>query len=758
MRSRLQSVAWARFTPAGMTVLLMLLAPLHAAASPETTPTSLWQEALTRIGTHDYQGVVPLLNDLRQRDGFSKAHEANFLLGVVLYRQKQWQEAALALEVAATQVPVLGDYALYYTASAYQALGLNSQALAVLSRLLHEHPGSLLTERARQERARLYLDAHQLAEAEEAYRDYLSRASGEARRREAQLALAEIAVKADKRREAEALLRELWLKWPASQEAARAGELLASMAEVPPFTLDEQFDRALSLYRSSQYAQAITAFTPFLPVPDSDRGSDGSPPLDGDRDRFASRARLWSGISHFHRRGYSRAISLLSPLGQDHSLHSAEALYWLGRSYARVDDREKAITTWARLVDAYPNSPFTAESLYLMALQHSDDGKPKRAVRALTRLLRDHPSSQFADAALWARAWIHYRQSALTEALADLQRLHARGASASRFQVQALYWQGRVLEGLKKRGKAVAAYRGLLSAHSNEDYYVEQTRLRLKTLEPQSARALALAAPGERSGASGQGSAVPVPCTLSPQPCSSEVAKARLLKDLNLREEASEEFWALAGRSAEDRGLLYEACSALLDLGYLDKSVAIAKRLLRPLYAHSQPAGPVPRYWEFLYPLGYWDLVREQSAQYTLDPYLVVALIREESAFSERVVSSSGAVGLMQLLPTTANHLVNAKGSSGDPTKLDAPANNIALGTRYLAMMIEEFKGNSARALAAYNAGPNQVRRWLGRLGDRTDDEFIEEIPFSETRAYVKRVLGSYYRYRAQYISDKGKV
>jgi len=742
-----------------MTLLLMLLTPLPAASSPEVSATLQWQEALTRIGTHDYQGTVPLLDDLRHRDGFSRAHEANFLLGVVLYRQKQWQEAADVLEVAATQVPVLGDYALHYAASAYQALGLNSQALATLSRLLHDHPESLLTERTRQERARLYFDANQLAQAEEAYRENLSRASGEARRREAQLALAEIAVKlvpdpdrgADKRREAETLLRELWLKWPASREAARAGELLASMAGVPPFTLDEQFERALSLYRNSQYALAITAFTPFLPVPDSDRGSDGSPPIDGTRDRFVSRARLWSGVSYFHRRDYSRAISLLSPLGQDHSLHSAEALYWTGRSHARVNDGEKAITTWTRLVDAYPNSPFSAESLYLMALQYSDDGKPKQAARALTRLLKDHSSSRFADVALWTRAWIHYRQSALTQALADLRQLHARGASGSQFQAQALYWQGRVLEGLKKRGKAVAAYRGLLSTHKNEDYYVEQTRLRLKTLEPQSARALALATPSERSGVSGQGVAVPVPCTLSPQPCSSEVAKARLLKELNLREEAAEEFWALAGRSAEDRGLLYEACSALLDLGYLEKSVWIAKRLLRPLYARSQPAEPVPRYWEFLYPLGYWGLVQEQSAQYALDPYLVVALIREESAFSERVVSSSGAVGLMQLLPTTANHLVNAKGSSGDPTKLDAPADNIALGTRYLAMMIEEFKGNRARALAAYNAGPNQVRRWLGRLGDRTDDEFIEEIPFSETRAYVKRVLGSYYRYRAQY-------
>jgi soluble lytic murein transglycosylase len=734
---------------AGILLLLMisLLAPLQVAASVEAPPAvHVWQDALTRFEAKDYAGARPLLEELRRRQDFSRAYEAHFLLGIMLYRQKQWQEAADALEVAATQLPVLGDYALYYAASASQALGLHPRALAILSRLLREHPESLFAERARQERARLYLDANQLAQAEDAYKEYLSRASGEAKRREAQLALAEIAVKADKRREAEALLRTLWLKSPGSREAARAGDLLASMAEAPPFTLDEQFERALSLYRSNQYAQAISAFAPFL--------DDHSPPLDGGQNRFASRARLWSGISYFQRRDYSRALSLLSPLGQHHSPHSAEALYWVGRSHARTDDREKAIATWNRLVHDYPTSPFTAESLYLMALQYNDNGQPKRAIGALNRLLKDHPSDRFTDPALWTRAWIHYRQSALAKALADLQQLHAKGASDSRFPVQSLYWQGRVLEGLKKTEKAVAAYKRLLGMYRNEDYYVEQTRQRLRALNSRVADAPALTTE-QQSAVSSQQSAAPSPCTLNPSHCSSGIAKANLLKELKLQEAASEEFWALAGRSAEDRGLLYEASNALHDLGYFEKSVSIAKRHLRPLYARSRPTEPVPRYWEFLYPLGHWGLVQEQSALHTLDPYLVTALIREESAFGERVISSSGAVGLMQLLPTTAQQMMNATGNSGE-LKLDTPALNIALGTRYLAMMIGEFKGNWARALAGYNAGPNQVRRWLVRLGDRTDDEFIEEIPFTETRAYVKRVLGSYYRYRAQYGKESG--
>ncbi|PWB42356.1 MAG: hypothetical protein C3F12_14195 [Candidatus Methylomirabilota bacterium] len=718
--------------------VLLLLAPLQAAASPEATAAPLWREALDLIETNNDQSAIPLLDDLRHREGFSRAPEAHFLLGMALYRQKRWQEAADALETAATRLPLLGDYALHYGASAYRTLRLTAQAAASLSRLLRDYPESLLAERARQERAALYLDAGQLAEAEEAHRDYLAHTSGEIRRREAQLALAEIAVKTDRPRQAEAFLRELWLKWPGTREAARADELLTSMAEVPPFTADEQFERALNLHRSGQYAQAITAFAPFL--------TDGS--------GFASRARLWSGIGYFHRRDYSRAVGLLSPLSQDRSLHSAEALYWIGRSYAKVDDREKAAATWARLVDAYPHSPFAAESLYLMALEHSDNGQPKPAIRALNRLLRDHPSSRFVDAALWTRAWIQYRRSAFTKALADLRQLHARGTADPRFQVQALYWQGRALEGLKRRGKAVETYRRLLRAHVDDDYYAEQTRLRLKAL---GAKVVLPAVNTREAGGGRRGTEMPVPCTLSPQPCSSETAKARLLKELKLRAEASDEFRALAARYTDDRGVLYEACSALLDLGQFDKSVWIAKRFLRPLYVRSRPMEPMPRYWEFLYPLGYWELIQGQSARHALDPFLVIALVREESAFGERVVSSSGAVGLMQLLPATADYLVRTAGSAGDPVKLDMPSDNITLGTRYLAMMIDEFKGNWARALAAYNAGPNQVRRWLARSSSRTDDEFVEEIPFTETRAYVKRVLGSYYRYRAQYSTEKDR-
>ncbi|MGH7410449.1 MAG: tetratricopeptide repeat protein, partial [Candidatus Methylomirabilis sp.] len=323
---KLISVAW----------LLVLLVPLATAAVPQVDPQAAWREAVERIGAKDYQGAATLLDDLRRKDDFEKAHQAGFLFGVALYRQQRWQEAVGALEAAAAQLPLLADYALYFAGSAYQALGLKPQALALFSRLLQEHPDSLLAEQAERERAGLYADAGLLPRAEVSYRDYLARASEPGRRREAMLALAEIDLKLRNQRDAEELLRQLWLKWPESREAARAGDLLALMKEAQPFTLDEQFERALTLYRGGHYTLAAAAFSPFLA---------------GGR-THASRARLLSGISRFQLRDYSQAIALLSPMSNEPSPLREEALYWIGRSHGRLDEREKAITTWTRLANS----------------------------------------------------------------------------------------------------------------------------------------------------------------------------------------------------------------------------------------------------------------------------------------------------------------------------------------------------------------------------------------------------------------------
>ena len=156
------------------------------------------------------------------------------------------------------------------------------------------------------------------------------------------------------------------------------------------------------------------------------------------------------------------------------------------------------------------------------------------------------------------------------------------------------------------------------------------------------------------------------------------------------------------------------------------------------------------RYDGLLYPLAYRDIVEDVSRRYDIDPYLVYSIMREESRFNEDALSGAGAIGLMQLIPYTAKTMAGRSGAGiniGSYMDIKIPSNNITLGSYYLKSLLDEFDSLPA-AIAAYNAGEDIVRKWIKAYRYRGMDEFIEDIPYSETRNYVKRVLRSYYKYR----------
>jgi soluble lytic murein transglycosylase len=157
-------------------------------------------------------------------------------------------------------------------------------------------------------------------------------------------------------------------------------------------------------------------------------------------------------------------------------------------------------------------------------------------------------------------------------------------------------------------------------------------------------------------------------------------------------------------------------------------------------------------YWYALYPLPYLDTIQERSQKRQLNPLLVMGLIRQESRFERGIKSIAGAVGLMQLIPTTAAG--EAKKLNLDKYALDNPANNIELGTSYLAHTHDLHNNNSMLAVASYNAGPGNVAKWLRAKGAIDPDEFVEAIPFDETQWYVKNVFGNYWNYLRLYNPD----
>ncbi len=154
-------------------------------------------------------------------------------------------------------------------------------------------------------------------------------------------------------------------------------------------------------------------------------------------------------------------------------------------------------------------------------------------------------------------------------------------------------------------------------------------------------------------------------------------------------------------------------------------------------------------YWQALYPFPFVDTIENWSQQRQLNPMLVTALIRQESRFEPDIKSSVGAVGLMQVMPETGEYIAN--NIKVKQFKLADPETNIKFGTWYLDHTHLEYNNNSMLAVASYNAGPGAVAGWLSKAKTQDPDEFVETIPYSETRGYVKSVLGNYWNYLRLY-------
>lgn len=154
-------------------------------------------------------------------------------------------------------------------------------------------------------------------------------------------------------------------------------------------------------------------------------------------------------------------------------------------------------------------------------------------------------------------------------------------------------------------------------------------------------------------------------------------------------------------------------------------------------------------YWYALYPFPYLEQIENWSQERQLNPLLVTALIRQESRFTPDIKSSAGAVGLMQVMPDTATWI--AQNIKLKEYQLDNPEDNIKLGTWYLDYTHEEYANNSMLAVASYNAGPGAVGDWVAKKGVGDPDQFVESIPYSETRGYVKAVFENYWNYLRLY-------
>ena len=679
-------------------------------------PTA-YSRALVAVEANDCPEALKALASLPDPQPDTLRPRILFLTGYCLLKTDRPADALPVLEQAAAAYDLLADYALFYGAQAARTLHDAPTATGHLSRLVTRYPESRLAAEAHFRLAMTSLDLQQHADGEKILRAFLDRYPASALAAEATLALGKLFLALERPQEGLPLLKQLYISRPADPAAAEAEDLLRTNGHLTTLTPEEHMLRARAFFHAERYRDAVTVLRPLVV---------------GDPQNAESRLLL--GRSLFAIKEYPQVVTTLLPVTDAAAppAHQPEALLLSGRAFLRSGDTLQAIATLERIVAAFPDSLLAGDALSLIGLSYEEQEEWEAALEVYARLLRFYPQGHPGDSARWRRAWLVYRQGKLEAAVHELGHLLA-DYSHSSLKPQALYWRARWLEESGEKAAAAKAFHRLLKAEASNPYavyYVQAARQRLG-LKP---------------------ARLPTrPQPSVPDPPPAVVAKARALVSLRLTEQAAAEYWEIARAHPQNLPLLWEACWVLAQANQFDRVVTLARRILPAPNKTGQAGDPHPAFWTYLYPRAYWPWVDHHAREVRLDPYLVMAVMREESAFAPTALSRAGARGLMQLMPATATRVAAETNFPSSPD-VDTPGPNIALGTRYLAQLLEEFGGDLALTLAAYNAGPHNVRRWLKNHHAIRDSEvFVEEIPYPETQRYVKRVLASYDRYRALY-------
>jgi soluble lytic murein transglycosylase len=460
-------------------------------------------------------------------------------------------------------------------------------------------------------------------------------------------------------------------------------------------------------------------------------------------DRELALVRVWA--LEARARKYVEAKQALAALKLEAPEADAERfwnLYQISKRLGLEADRRAALDRLAKL---HASSPFYMEALLQEGYRHLTEND-YGAYEPLYKACADHfERSEKASFCHWKVAWSSYfRRRSDAEAL---MRDHLLRFPASEKANAALYFLGRLAEGRGETGKARAYFDSVIERFPNT-YYALVSAERVANARIRSATPSA--------EVMGWVSGLAWPARSALPNAESTTAKTRreranLLQMAGLDNYAEAEFRAGAKEETVPLALTTDLAEFLSRVGETHRGLRSVKGLLPGyLYFPWDQAGE--RFWRVAFPLPFQREVELYSREHGVDPYLVAGLIRQESEFNPKVISVANAYGLTQILPSTGRELSRRIGLSGfTTTKLFDPAINLRLGTYYIRMLLKSCDGRWEEVLAAYNAGAGRVRKWRTFGEYREPAEFIETIPFDETREYVQSVLRNAAVYRKLY-------
>ena len=618
----------------------------------------------------------------------------------------------------------LGDYVAYYLGTCYLQTGHQAEGLAALANFDTTYPDSLLIRDAHLSYATALLSEGRAAEAVALLeKDRLPARS------DIEFALGRTYAVLGQTEKAAEALANVYYNMPTAAEADAAYTELKRLPSAPPPTPAQRKTRADLLMKAKRYNDAVDEYR--------ELASHATPELRPSAELAFADA--------MHRSGRNReAKTELADLPGATADQNAQRLYILGEVAWASNDNDEFYRTVNELRQAAPTSTWLEQALLSVANLHLVHHEYDQALDAFRELQQRFPTGSRASYAHWKAAWLTLRFGRNQEAKKQFDEqigLYPSGNETS----AALYWRARLAEEDNQPGMARAYYQKLSDRFRNY-YYAELGRERLQKLpqvpDPPGEYPLLDHIPPLEHGDK---------VTLSELPTDDlHLQKAELLGNGGLVDFAVRELLAAASADGGNWGAA-ETAQLYIDTGHYDRAIEVMKHSVPSYFAVDIPT--LPRaYWEALFPRPYWADLKRFSLANGLDPYLVASLIRQESEFNPLAVSRANALGLMQLLPKTGKvvaHQVSLKHYT--PAQLFVPPVNLQLGTRYFRGMVDKFGGSFQHALAAYNAGSDRVEEWMGQGPYRDSPEFVESIPFTETREHVQAIMRNAAVYKQLY-------
>lgn len=662
-----------------------------------------------------YAGVTAFAH----RQSGDAAAAAYLALGHAYLLDKRYSEAAASLRQTRQSSEVLADYADFLGAEAEHYGGNESAAEAMLKGFNDRHPDSIFDIEAPELEANVLLAE---GNAQAALKVLETVAEDAAEMPNYELTKAKIDFALGNQGAAENGFKHLLLSHPLTAEASTARARLTAMGVESNLTTAELRSLGDAYYNAGRYADAGEQYHALARNATLDANS---------RNGFAVAA---AGCDLKLKRLTEVQAQALVDSADD---NGARRLYLLMELARNRDDQGEQQRLVQELETRFPQSPWLAEALFSSGNMYMLRRDYTNAVIYYSYLATHFPAHKNAASAHWRAGWLSYRQGLYADAtrLFDEQIKLFPNATET---AAALYWRGRIYETQESKPSLAAANYQTVTRVYQHFFYAQMARQRLAALgQPQLIS----------DSQVGTIKAPPIPhLTDTFSTDSPHLAKARLVANAGLNDYIAQEI--AADPDSDSWSALAEA-QLYASYGETFRAMRALKRALP--YATSAPINTIPlAYWRILFPEAWWDTIKTESARNNLDPYLVASLIRQESEFNPSVISYANAYGLMQLLPSVGKSLAREEGMTHFETfQLLDPATNIKLGTRYLRKMLDRFGGVQEYALAAYNAGEERVSDWQAGGPYHGIDEFVESIPFTQTRDYVQGILRNEDIYRS---------